>query len=404
MTKPGRNAPLSRTVWILALAQALAFSTGPLVVFVGSLVGSTLAPDPSLATLPVALEVVGTAISVAPLTLLMRRFGRKVVMVNGAVGGAAAALACAWAVSVQSFVGFCLGTAMLGATLAVVQQYRFAAIELVPAAQAGDAAARVLLGGLVAALLGPEVGVWGRDTWAQPFAGSFALLALIHLLAAAVLLLCYRPVRAPATAPSETATTGSRALLRRPVFWAAVSSGAVGWALMSFIMIATPLSMTAGDGHSLAHTKQVIQAHIVAMYLPSLVSGVLIRRIGTGPLMLTGLAAYMACILIGLSGHGLGHYGTALILLGVGWNLLFVGGTALLPQAYREDERFRAQAVNDVCIFSTQALAALGAGSALVWLGWEGLLWLALPLIGLHLAVMAVWWFGELGTAKYRAA
>src|SRR5205807_1030865 len=115
-------------------------------------------------------EVVGTAIGVAPLTLLMRRFGRKVVMVSGAVAGAAAALGCAWAISVQSFIGFCLGTAVLGATLAVVQQYRFAAIESVPAEQAGDAAARVLLGGLVAALLGPEMGAWGRGVWAQPFA------------------------------------------------------------------------------------------------------------------------------------------------------------------------------------------------------------------------------------------
>ncbi len=173
---------------------------------------------------------------------------------------------------------------------------------------------------------------------------------------------------------------------------------------MSFIMTATPLSMTEGDGHSLAHAKQVIQAHIVAMYLPSLISGMLIRRIGIGPLMLTGLAAYMACIVIGLSGHGLAHYSIALILLGVGWNLLFVGGTALLPQAYRDDERFRAQAVNDVCIFSTQAIAALAAGSALVWLGWEGLLWLALPLIGLHLVVMAAWRLRGSATAEHTDA
>lgn len=368
-------------------------------MFVGSLVGSALAPDPSLATLPVALEVVGTAIGVAPLTLLMRRCGRKGVMVSAAIAGAVAALGCAWAINIHSFIGFCLGTALLGATLSVAQQYRFAAIELVSAEQAGDAAARVLLGGLVAALLGPEVGAWGRDTWTQPFAGSFGLLALINLMGAAVLLVSYRPGRPPPTAPSETATAGNGALLRRPVFWAAVSSGAVGWALMSFIMIATPLSMTEGDGHSLSHTKQVIQAHIVAMYLPSLVSGVLIRRIGIAPLMLSGLAAYVACILIGLSGHGLGHYSVALILLGIGWNMLFVGGTALLPQAYQENERFRAQAVNDVCIFSTQALAALAAGSVLAWLGWEGLLWLALPLIGVHLAAMAVWRFGKSGTA-----
>ncbi len=156
-------------------------------------------------------------------------------------------------------------------------------------------------------------------------------------------------------------------------------------------MTATPLSMTEGDGHSLTHTKQVMQAHVASMFLPSLVSGMLIRRIGIARLMLTGLAAYLACIGIGLSGHGVGHYGIALILLGVGWNLLFVGGTALLPRAYAEEERFRAQALNDLSIFSTQALAALAAGSALAWLGWQGLLWLALPLIGLHLAVMAAW-------------
>jgi len=399
---PPEDTSRFRTVWILALAGALATSSAPLVVFAGSLVGRSLAPDPALATLPVALEVVGVAIGVAPLTLLMRRFGRKVVMVSGAATGAVATLGCAWAISVQSFVGFCLGTLVLGATLSVVHQYRFAAIESVAAEQAGDATTRVLLGGLVAALLGPEVGAWGRDIWEQPFAGSFALLSLINLAAAAVLLLCYRPARSPATAQSLTAAVGKGALLGRPVFWVAVSSGAVGWALMSFVMTATPLSMTGGDGHSLGHTKQVMQAHMVAMYLPSFVSGVLIRKVGIARLMLIGLAAYVACILIGLSGHGIGHYGTALILLGVGWNLLFVGGTALLPQAYREDERFRAQALNDLFIFGTQALAALAAGSVLAWLGWEGLLWLALPLVGLHLLVMAVWRLRGSGLSERR--
>lgn len=382
---------MPRTVWILTLAQALAMCSGPLIILVGGLVGRALAPDPSLATLPVSLMIVGTAAGAAPLTLLMRRIGRKAVLVAAPIVAALAALGCAFAISVGSFAGFCLGTAALGAGLAVVYQYRFAAIESVSTGRAAEAAARVLLGGLAAALLGPELGARGRDLLEQPFAGSFVLLALTDLTAAAVLLLGYRAVRPSTSAPSQGAAAGNGTLLRRPVFWAAVSSGAVGFAVMSLIMTATPLSMTEGDGHSLVHAKQVVQAHVLAMWAPSLLSGLLIRRFGVARLMGVGLAAYLLCIALGLSGRDLHHYGGALVLLGVGWNLLFVSGTALLTQAYREADRFRAQALNDSCVFGTQALASLAAGSVLLSLGWDGLMWLALPLIGLHLTVMAVW-------------
>ena len=382
---------MPRTVWTLACAYALSFCSGPLVVLIGGLAGRALAPDASLSTLPVSLWIVGTAIGAAPLSLLMRRVGRKAVMVAAPIAAAIAALGSAWAIEAQSFVGLCLGTAALGAGVAVVWQYRFAAIESAPSTRAGDAAARVLLGGLAAAVLGPELGVRGRDLLGQPFSGSFALLALTDLTAAAVLWIGYRPVPAPAATPAQGAAVVGGSLLRRPVFWAAMSSGAVGFAVMSLIMTATPLSMTEGDGHSLAHAKQVVQAHILAMWAPSFVSGVLIRRFGIARLMGVGLAAYTICVAIGLAGRDLHHYGGALLLLGMGWNLLFVGGTALLPQAYRADERFRAQALNDSCVFGTQALASLAAGGALAWLGWDGLMWLALPLIALHLGAMAVW-------------
>ena len=382
---------MPRSVWILTVAYALAMCSGPLVILIGGLAGRALAPDASLATLPVSLWIVGTATGIAPLTLLMRRVGRKAVMVAAPIVAAIAALGCAWAINAQSFVGLCLGTAALGAGLAVVWQYRFAAIESVPSGRAGDAAARVLLGGLAAAVLGPELGVRGRDLLDQPFAGSFALLALTDLTAAAVLLLGYRAVGPSTAASVQRAAAVSGTLLRRPVFWAAVSSGAVGFALMSLIMTATPLSMTEGDGHSLVHAKQVVQAHILAMWAPSLVSGMLIRRFGVARLMGVGLAAYGLCIVIGLAGRDLHHYGGALLLLGVGWNLLFLSGTTLLPQAYREEERFGAQAFNDSCVFGTQALASLAAGGVLAWLGWDGLMWLALPLIALHLTAMAVW-------------
>jgi MFS family permease len=183
-----------------------------------------------------------------------------------------------------------------------------------------------------------------------------------------------------------------REILANPVIWVAISAAAVGYAIMSFIMTATPLSMTEMAGHPLEDAKRVIQLHIMAMYLPSLISGWLIRVVGIGRMMLVGMVTYLICIVLATSGVSFYHYLGALLLLGIGWNFLFVGGTSLLPQGYNDSERFRVQGLNDMMVFGFQAVASMSAGLALSSLGWGGLLLLAIPLLLLHSGLMLFWY------------
>ena len=390
-------------VWILVAAQALAMCTAPFIVFIGSIQGRLLAPAPEYATLPVGLVVVGTVLSIKPATWLMERVGRKRVMLLGTLMGMVAGGLGVYASWQSAFTVMCLAAVTGGAGLAVVHQYRFAAMESVAPDMAGSAAARVLLGGLVAAWLGPEVaGLGSSATEAFPFLLSWAGLAVIQALALIILVIGYRPSRERVP---ETAVGGGRPMkeiLANPLVWTAISGAAIGYAVMSFIMTATPLSMTEMAGHDFDDAKRVIQLHIMAMYLPSLISGWLTRVVGIPLMMAAGLLAYLGCIVLAASGISFHHYLWALVLLGIGWNFLFVGGTTLLPKGYRDAERFRVQGLNDMLVFGAQATAALSAGAVLTSYGWASLVLVAIPLLILHSLFMAAWLLG-LRTGKVRA-
>ncbi|HLT13257.1 MAG TPA: MFS transporter [Marinobacter sp.] len=390
-------------VWILVAAQALAMCTAPFIVFIGSIQGRLLAPAPEYATLPVGLVVVGTVLSIKPATWLMERVGRKRVMLLGTLMGLVAGGLGVYASWQSAFTVMCLAAVTGGAGLAVVHQYRFAAMESVAPDMAGSAAARVLLGGLVAAWLGPEVaGLGSSATEAFPFLLSWAGLAVIQALALIILVIGYRPSRERVP---ETAVGGGRPMkeiLANPLVWTAISGAAIGYAVMSFIMTATPLSMTEMAGHDFDDAKRVIQLHIMAMYLPSLISGWLTRVVGIPLMMAAGLLAYLGCIVLAASGISFHHYLWALVLLGIGWNFLFVGGTTLLPKGYRDAERFRVQGLNDMLVFGAQATAALSAGAVLTSYGWASLVLVAIPLLILHSLFMAAWLLG-LRTGKVRA-
>lgn len=379
-------------VWVLVAAQSLAMCTAPFIVFIGSIQGRLLAPAPEYATLPVGLVVVGTVLAIKPATWLMERLGRKRVMLLGVCMGMLAGSFGALASWLGLFPLLCLAAIVGGTGLAVVHQYRFAAMESVPDNMAGSAAARVLLGGLVAAWLGPEIAALGSGTAEEyPFLLSWVGLMAVQFLALLVLALGYR---AKAERAREIHTSGGRPLrqiLSNPLVWAAMSAAAIGYAVMSFIMTATPLSMTEMAGHDLDAAKRVIQLHIVAMYLPSLISGWLTRVVGIPLMMAAGLLAYLGCIILAASGASFQHYLSALLLLGVGWNFLFVGGTTLLPRGYTDAERFRVQGLNDLFVFGSQAIAALSAGVILSWLGWSSLVMVAVPLLVVHGVLMALW-------------
>ncbi len=382
-----------RNVWVLAFAQALAGCGTIMLVTFGGIIGTHLAPTPAIATLPLSLSILGTALSSIPAALLMRRIGRKAALIDSAILGSIAAVTLAVSIANDAFVGLCIAGFLLGTNMAFVQQYRFAAAEYVEEADTGRAVAAVMLGTLVATILGPELGDRLRliGGWPQ-FTGSFVGLAVLYLLAALVLLALGKPL---ARATCDTSRPRPLATVaRQPAYLVAVLAGLSSYAVMSFIMTATPISMHVIDGMSVSETKRVISLHLLGMYLPSLASGWLIRVLGIKPMMLLGLACMGACVAIStIVGQHFVHYLSGLLLLGIGWNFLFVAGTTLLTTSYLPSERFQAQGLNDLIVFGSQACASLLAGPAITLLTWRHVNLLSVPL--LIMMAGAVWWLGR---------
>lgn len=394
----------ARNLSLYFLAQ-LVFTAGTnLIVTLGGIVGSEIAADPALATLPLSFMVVGTAAATVPVAMLMQRVGRRLGFVAGGCLAVASALLAAWALSIASFALFTFACGLIGATLAFSAQLRFAAAESVASERAGTAVSIILLGSIGGAFLGAELAMrspgWTPNV---PYLGALLGLAACYA-AATVLLACSRNVEVE-TAPSAGGEERPLiAIVRQRAFLIAVLAGVVGQGAMVFIMTATPIAMHVQDGHDLAATARVIQAHVIAMYLPSLASAFLIGRFGPGKLMIVGTLAMAATVAIGLTGRDVMHYWWALVILGVGWNFLFVGGTTALVATYRPAERFRAQAVNDFSVFGAAALASLSAGALLHAFSWSAVLLSALPALGLMLCALAyAGWAGGRGTARREA-
>jgi MFS family permease len=370
-----------RNVYLLAAAQALAASGTFTIVLLGGILGAELAPRPEWATLPVSMGILGVAATTIPAALLMQRVGRKRTFILGAVLAGLSSLGVAWAVEQQQFVIFCAAIFLMGANLACVHQYRFAAVEYLEPERAGMAVSIVMCGMLLAAAIGPQFALAARG-WLprSEYAGSFVAVSLLYLGAVFLLARLGAP-RVHAVHSPEPARPLA-GLARHPAFVVAVLAGIAGYAVMSFIMTATPLSMHVVDGMSVEATTWVIQSHLLAMFVPSLASGWLVTNVGVRPMMALGVLLMSLCIAISaLGSHHLMHYWWGLVLLGAGWNLLFVAGTTLLTTTYRPSERFRAQGVNDFAVFGSQATASLLAGPAIQHLGWKVLNLASAPLL-----------------------
>ncbi len=372
-----------RNVVVLAVAQALTSFGTVTLALLGGILGAQLAPTPALATLPATAAVLGLACTSVPAALTMRRFARQPGFVGSAAAAAAAAGLAALSTQLQSFALLCGAAFVLGGNWAFAQQYRFAAAESVASDRVSQAVSWVMVGTLAAAYAAPLVAVATKDLIGREYVGSFVALALI-LAAAGVVLLGLRLEEAPAG--DGNARTRIAAFFARPRFTIAVLSGVVAFGVMNLVMTATPISMHVVDGHSVAATARVIQSHVIAMYLPSLVSGYLIARLGISVMMCVGVLAFAVSAASALLGHGLNHYWWALVLLGLGWNLLFVSGTTLLTQTYQPAERFRAQAINEFVIFGIMASASLAAGALLHFAGWEAVNQMVLPVLAVMLA------------------
>ena len=380
-----------RPVWMLSATQALCMSGSFLFFLLGGIIGSHLTPTPALATLPVSVMIAGLAASVVPAGLLIHRFGRRTLFVGSALQAAAGCILAGYAISTQRFWLFCAAAFLLGSNNAVVMQYRFAATEYVEAGHASRAIAVVMCGALAAAWLGPELAVRTADLVPSArHAGSFYSATGLYLVAA--LLLSRIGAAAPSSAVDAAPPRPLREIAAQPVFQVAVLAALASYTVMSFIMTATPISMHIVDGHDEVATARVIQVHLLGMYLPSLGSGWIIAKFGDRPVIVAGTLLMTVCVAVAVyAGHGVAHYGWALGVLGLGWNLLFIAATTLLTKTYTRGERVQAQTLNDFLVFGAQATASLLAGVAVTTIGWERLNLATLPLLAaVLLATLAI--------------
>lgn len=379
--------PSRRPVLVLAAAQSL-FQTGSVIVMtVGALAGLQAASSPRWATLPIATMFLGTALATFPASLWMARVGRRAGFLCGALLGIAAGLLAASGVRAGSLPLLAAGTFLFGTYQGFAQFYRFAAAEAADPEFRPRAISLVLAGGVVAALVGPFLVRLGGRLAAPQYLGPFLILAALSLAAAAVLLGLRLPAQ-KAQAVAE-ASRPLRGIVLRPTYLTALFGAATGSGVMILAMTATPIAMSHHH-HGLDATATVIQLHVLGMFLPSFFTGSLIARFGVLPVMGTGVALLAGHVLATLTGTGFGSFAGALILLGVGWNFLFVGGSTLLTSAYAPAEKAKAQAFNDLAIFAVALACSLAAGGMLGALGWKRLNLALLPwLLAAALALLA---------------
>jgi MFS family permease len=384
-------SPQNRNVALLVACQALYLCASAIGLTLTGLVGAMLAPTRGLATLPFALVTVATAMSTIPVSLAMARRGRKPLFTLGALSGAVGGGLAAWAIAHSSFSWFCVANMFLGIFQACAQYYRFAATESAAAEFKSRAIGMVIGGGVVAAVVGPTLAAWARDALApHTFAGSY--LAVLALSAVSTGVLSRLKLNGAASNLATQASTPLLDIARTPHFIAAVSNSALGYAIMIFVMTATPLAVV-DCGLSVGVAASVIQWHLLSMFAPGFFTGRLIARWGVTPVLLLGSALFALGSMVALTGVSLFHFGCALALNGLAWNFMFVGGTTLLTQGFADAsaaDRARAQAANEFITFAVVAVGSLLAGVVFNSKGWSTVNWLVLPFV--VLAVCSTLW------------
>jgi MFS family permease len=378
-----------KNVAVLAVCQGLLLTNNSILITVNALAGYALATDKALATLPVTSYFVGSALATLPLAMLMKRFTRRTGFIVGAMFAIAGSLVCAAAVYAGNFWLLCLGIVVLGAYFAAGQHYRFAAADSAPADFKSRAISLVLAGGIAGGFIGPETSMLTTGLIAgHPYTGAYFSLVAFALLS----ILALRWLEIPPLAEPERREKGRPLgeIARQPVFAVAVLCGTVSYGVMNLLMTATPLAMDA-SAHPFSEAAFVIQWHIVGMFAPSFVTGNIINRFGLMTVMLVGVALNIVCVAIALSGVGVMHFWLALVLLGIGWNFMFVGATALLTESHTPAERAKVQGVNDSAIFITMIATSLASGALFTIQGWQAMNMWAVPV--LLLAGAGVLWF-----------
>ena len=389
MTPAAAAAPPRRNIVLLGLAQALfhctqtmAIATTPIAAY------GLLGADKSMATVPIFLAHVGLMLTTLPASLLMGRIGRRAGFTLGAlagIGGAAISFSAIWQ---QSFAMLCLGALFQGSAAAFAWHYRFAATDSAPDAESrARAISYVMAGGILAGLIGPQTAKWAVD-WFQPvmFAGVYAMTAIFYVGMLALVQL----IRIPPPAKTDRGTGGRpmAEIARQPAFQLAAASSMFGYAVMTLVMSATPLAML-GCGFGFADSATVIQGHVLAMFVPSFFTGHLINRFGILTIIAAGALIEIACACVNLAGIGFANFFLANVLVGLGWNFTYVGGSTLLTSTYRPEERAKVQGTHDFCVYAMTAMAAALSGTLQATAGWTVTNLAAIPLLAIVLAAVA---------------
>jgi MFS family permease len=379
---------MNRALLMLALCQGFFLTNNVVFIAINGLVGLALAPVGWMATLPVTGYVVGGALSAGLVAKTQMRFGRKRSFQFGLVVAALSAALCAYAAVTRNFWLLVIATVVAGYYNANAALYRFAGPELVAPAFKERAISLVLAGGIIGAFAGPNLASATRSLLPVPFAAAYLALVAVALVSLAVLSMI--PF-AEHQAPKPGAQTGRplAEIVRQPVFIVAVAAGALGYGVMNLLMAATPIAM-AKCGLPFSDAALVLEWHVLGMFVPGFFSGHLIKRFGALPVMAVGVLLNLVCIAVALSGVELMQFLVALFALGVGWNFLFVGGSTLLTEAYRPEEKIKTQGAMDFCVFTTMAVTSFASGAMVTTRGWEWLNLSSLPVVAL-IAVALLW-------------
>lgn len=378
---------MNRHLLMLALCQGLFLTNNVTFIAINGLVGLSLAPAGWMATLPITAYVLGSAVAAMPVAWVQAHWGRRRSFQAGLVVAMIACAMAAWAVWTHSFWLLLVATVTAGFYAANAALYRFAGPELAAPSYKERAISLVLAGGIIGGVFGPKLASLTRGAFEVPFVGAY--LALIGV-AAVALVIVSRIDFPPHTPPAKGADRGRSTLElgRQPVFMVAVAAAALGYGVMNLLMAATPIAMQQ-CGLPFENTALVLEWHVLGMYVPSFFTGHLIKRVGALPVMAVGVLLNLVCVVVALSGVELMQFLIALFTLGVGWNFLYIGGTTLLTEAYRPEERNRAQGAMDTCVFATMMVSSFASGALITTRGWTLLnLGSLLPLAAVALALL----------------
>lgn len=388
------DARARRNVAVLVAAQAVLGAQIPMIFVIGGLVGQSLSPNPCWATLPITMIVLGSMLSATPMSALMARFGRRAGFWTGAMGGAAGSAVGAVALYQASFGLFLAGSLLTGIYMSAQGFYRFAAADGASAGFRPKAISWVMAGGLVSAIVGPQLVKLTAEAMVVPFLGTYLAVVGLNLGGALLFFLLDSP-RPVAAHPDAPRGRSRRAMLRDPTIVVAMVCAMVSYALMNLVMTSAPLAVV-GCGFQKADAADIVSAHVLAMFIPSFFTGHLIARFGARPIVATGLVILTGAGAVALSGIALEQFFLALVLLGIGWNFGFIGATTLLTSAHSPEERGRIQGVNDLAVFGGVTMASLSSGFLLncsgagIVAGWQAVNIAMLPFLVLAGAAL-IW-------------